>query len=298
MSVRHKAHLPNYAVFDEKRLFTQGKMPQPWLRNLRVGLPICEDIWFDDALIEISRCRILVYPMVRLLSAASMKSVWRARARAMETGLPLVYVNQFGQDELVFDGGSFIMQGDGTPGAQLPVWQEALEPVVLTDKDGRLACDKAMMADMPSDDKYTPQVHGLRDYGEKPFPRRAARPVGGIDSAVCAAMAVDALGAKRVHCVMLPSQYTSTESLEDAAACAAALGVKLDTVPIAPPVDAVEQVLAPVFKGHNADITEENIQSRLRGTLLMAMSNKFGNMVVTTGNKSEVSVGYATSMAI
>ena len=136
---------------------------------------------------------------------------------------------------------------------------------------------------------------GLRDYVEKNrFPGVLLGLSGGIDSAVCAAMAVDALGAKRVHCVMLPSQYTSTESLEDAAACAAALGVKLDTVPIAPPVDAVEQVLAPVFKGHNADITEENIQSRLRGTLLMAMSNKFGNMVVTTGNKSEVSVGYAT----
>ena len=302
MSVRHKVHLPNYAVFDEKRLFTQGKMPQPvGLRNLRVGLPICEDIWFGDvcAHLKSAGAELLVSPNGSPFERGKHeKRLAHARARATETGLPLVYVNQFGgQDELVFDGGSFIMQGDGTPGAQLPVWQEAVEPVVLTDKDGRLACDRAMMADMPSDDEqiYAAAVQGLRDYVEKNrFPGVLLGLSGGIDSAVCAAMAVDALGAKRVHCVMLPSQYTSTESLEDAAACAAALGVKLDTVPIAPPVDAVEQVLAPVFKGHNADITEENIQSRLRGTLLMAMSNEFGNMVVTTGNKSEVSVGYAT----
>ena len=221
-----------------------------------------------------------------------------ARARVGETGLPLVYVNQFGgQDELVFDGGSFVMAGDGTIAVQGAVWSS---DVIVTDwhaGEGAWACTPQTAVAAPDDlaQIYQAAMLGLRDYVNKNgFPGVLLGLSGGIDSAICAAMAVDALGADHVHAVMLPSRYTSQSSLDDASACAAALGIRLDTVPIAPPVEAVETVLSDMFVGTNADITEENIQSRLRGTLLMAVSNKFGSMVVTTGNKSEVSVGYAT----
>jgi NAD+ synthase len=302
MAVRHKHHLPNYAVFDEKRLFHAGPLPAPVeMRGVRLGLPICEDIWFGDvcAHLKAEGAELLVSPNGSPFERGKHdKRCAHAHARVGETGLPLVYVNQFGgQDELVFDGGSFVMAGDGEIAVQGAVWSS---DIMMTDwhcGDGGWACAPRTAATAPDDlaQIYQAAMLGLRDYVNKNgFPGVLLGLSGGIDSAICAAMAVDALGADHVHAVMLPSRYTSQSSLDDASACAGALGIRLDTVPIAPPVEAVETVLSDMFVGTNADITEENIQSRLRGTLLMAVSNKFGSMVVTTGNKSEVSVGYAT----
>ncbi len=302
MAVRHKHHLPNYAVFDEKRLFHAGPLPAPVeMRGVRLGLPICEDIWFGDvcAHLKAEGAELLVSPNGSPFERGKHdKRCAHAHARVGETGLPLVYVNQFGgQDELVFDGGSFVMAGDGEIAVQGAVWSS---DIMMTDwhcGDGVWACAPQTAATAPDDlaQIYQAAMLGLRDYVNKNgFPGVLLGLSGGIDSAICAAMAVDALGADHVHAVMLPSRYTSQSSLDDASACAGALGIRLDTVPIAPPVEAVETVLSDMFVGTNADITEENIQSRLRGMLLMAVSNKFGSMVVTTGNKSEVSVGYAT----
>ena len=300
-AVRHKVHLPNYAVFDEKRLFAAGPMPQPVeLRGLRVGLPICEDIWFTDicAHLKGQGAELLISPNGSPFERGKHeKRLHHAKARAAETGLTLIYVNQYGgQDELVFDGQSFVVNGDGTLAAQRGWGMETHEVELQESASGWNVAPQAPVAEQDEiADIYAAAVLGLRDYVEKNrFPGVLLGLSGGIDSAICAAMAVDALGAERVHCIMLPSRYTSQESLDDAAACAESLGIKLDEVSIAGPVDAVEGALSELFKGTNADTTEENIQSRLRGTLLMAVSNKFGSMVVTTGNKSEVSVGYAT----
>ena len=300
-AVRHKVHLPNYAVFDEKRLFASGAMPQVVeLRGVRVGLPICEDIWFPDvcAHLKAQGAELLMSPNGSPFERGKHKKrLAHGAARASETGLPLLYVNQYGgQDELVFDGQSFAMNGDGFLAVQCG-WGAQAHIITLNETDAgwHIAPEKLPEAAEELADIYTAAVLGLRDYVEKNrFPGVLLGLSGGIDSAICAAMAVDALGAERVHCIMLPSCYTSQASLDDAADCAKKLGIKLDDVSIAQPVDAVEGALSDLFKDTNADITEENIQSRLRGTLLMAVSNKFGHMVVTTGNKSEVSVGYAT----
>ena len=300
-AVRHKVHLPNYAVFDEKRLFAAGPMPQPVeIRGLRVGLPICEDIWFADicAHLKSQGAELLISPNGSPFERGKhAKRLMHATARAKDNGLALIYVNQYGgQDELVFDGQSFVVNGNGDVAVQRG-WGSETHPVELQEGESgwQIAPQKPVAAQDETADIYAAAVLGLRDYVEKNrFPGVLLGLSGGIDSAICAAMAVDALGPERVHCIMLPSRYTSQESLDDAAACAANLGIKLDDVSIAEPVDAIESALGDMFKGTNADITEENIQSRLRGTLLMAVSNKFGSMVVTTGNKSEVSVGYAT----
>ena len=301
-AVRHKVHLPNYAVFDEKRLFSAGAMPQPTdLRGVRVGLPICEDIWFADVTAHLKGqgAELLISPNGSPFERGKHeKRLAHATARAQETGLPLIYVNQYGgQDELVFDGKSFAVNGDGACAVQRS-WGSETHTISLHGMDGswQVEAEQAARETLEAQgDIYAAAVLGLRDYVEKNrFPGLLLGLSGGIDSALCAAMAVDALGAERVHCIMLPSRYTSQESLDDAADCAARLGIKLDEVSIAESVDAIEAALGDLFKGTNADITEENIQSRLRGTLLMAVSNKFGAMVVTTGNKSEVSVGYAT----
>ena len=302
MAVRHKHHLPNYAVFDEKRLFHAGPLPAPVeMRGVHIGVPICEDIWFGDvcAHLKAEGAELLVSPNGSPFERGKHKKrCAHARGRVGETGLPLVYVNQFGgQDELVFDGGSFVMAGDGTIAVQGAVWSSDVIVTEWCAGEGDWVCKPQAAASVPDDlaQIYQAAMLGLRDYVNKNgFPGVLLGLSGGIDSAICAAMAVDALGADHVHAVMLPSRYTSQSSLDDAAACAGALGIRLDTVPIAPPVEAVETVLSDMFVGTNVDITEENIQSRLRGTLLMAVSNKFGSMVVTTGNKSEVSVGYAT----
>jgi NAD+ synthase len=222
-----------------------------------------------------------------------------ARARVRETGLPLVYINQLGgQDELVFDGASFVLNADGEIALSLPGWEER---IVRTDwarrPDGKWACAPGERSEPQSrlSQNYHAMMLGLRDYVNKNrFPGVVLGLSGGIDSALSAAVAVDALGAAGVRCVMLPSRYTSRESLEDADACARLLGTPYETIEIERAVAAMTQTLAAPFAGTNADTTEENIQSRLRGVILMAISNKFGPMVLTTGNKSEMSVGYAT----
>ncbi len=301
-AVRFKVDLPNYGVFDEKRVFTPGPLPGPVMaRGLRLGLPICEDIWGE----EVVEC--LAETGAEILLAPNGSPYRRgvgdermnvAVARVTESGLPLVYLNQVGgQDELVFDGASFALAADGALAAQLPAFAERVQVVVFEKRAGRwmpLAGEKALTPEESHAD-YAACMLGLRDYVNKNgFPGVVLGLSGGVDSALCAALAVDALGASRVHCVMLPYRFTSDESFADARACASALGVRYDILPIAPAVEGMEAALAPAFHGRPRDITEENIQSRARGTLLMSLSNKFGPMVVTTGNKSEMSVGYAT----
>ncbi|HEY3161987.1 MAG TPA: NAD+ synthase, partial [Vicinamibacterales bacterium] len=221
-----------------------------------------------------------------------------AAARALETGLPLIYVNQIGgQDELVFDGGSFVVNADGTLAARLPFWKEATVVTTWVQANGGWECEGRPAASPPSEPANTYQalMIGLRDYVNKNrFPSVLLGLSGGIDSAVTVAVAVDALGADRVIGVRLPSRFTSDESQDDAADSASRLGIRLETVPIGDVVSAAEQTLAPLFGNRPRDLTEENIQARIRGLLLMALSNKFGSMLLTTGNKSEMSVGYAT----
>ncbi|ODT17442.1 MAG: NAD+ synthase [Kaistia sp. SCN 65-12] len=301
-AVRFKVDLPNYGVFDEKRVFTPGPHPGPVvLRGVRVGLPICEDIWGPDPVECIAETggEILLVPNGSPYRRKVMDQRFNvAVARVTESHLPLVYLNQFGgQDELVFDGASFVLNGDGALAVQMPAFREAIQLVEFRRDGDGWACVEGPKARVEEGEEadYLACVLGLRDYvGKNGFPGVVLGLSGGIDSALVAAIAVDALGSNRVHCVMLPYRYTSEDSLVDAKACADKLGVRYDIVPIAEPVEGFMHALAPLFAGRKADITEENLQSRARGTILMAISNKFGAMVVTTGNKSEMSVGYAT----
>lgn len=298
-----KHDLPNYGVFDEKRVFAAGPLPKPLtVRGVQLGVPVCEDIWTQnvtDALAQ-SGAEILCVPNGSPFEAGKEDVRLKlAASRVHETGLPLIYLNQLGgQDEVVYDGASFVLNADQTIAAALPGWQES---VTITDwtrgADGRWICapGDTFVAEDRSSQVYHAMMLGLRDYVNKNrFPGVVLGLSGGIDSAISAAVAVDALGADRVRCVMLPSRYTSRESLEDADACARMLGVKYETIEIERAVAALGETLAAPFAGTKADTTEENIQSRLRGVILMALSNKFGPMVLTTGNKSEMSVGYAT----
>jgi NAD+ synthase len=301
-AVRHKVDLPNYGVFDEKRVFDAGPMPGPvGFRGVRLGVPICEDIWQDEV------CECLQETGSELLISPNGSPFdWPkpdqrtnvAVARVKETGLPLIYLNQVGgQDELVFDGASFVLNGDATLAAQLPAWEEGVEVVEMRRANGAWRCEPAARAVLEETEAaaYHACLLGLRDYVTKNrFPGVVMGLSGGVDSALVAALAVDALGPDRVHCVMLPYRYTSNISLSDAAQCAKVLGVKYDVVPIAPAVEGFLAMLGRMFVGRAPDVTEENVQSRVRGTALMALSNKFGSMVLTTGNKSEMSVGYAT----
>ncbi|MGE3246250.1 MAG: NAD+ synthase [Beijerinckiaceae bacterium] len=301
-AVRFKYDLPNYGVFDEKRVFAQGPLPGPIVfRGVRLGVPICEDIWTE----EVVEC--LAETGAELLIVPNGSPYWRGKhetrmnvsvARVTECELPLVYLNQVGgQDELVFDGGSFALNADRSLAFQMPAFAEDVATFVFEKTNGEWRCNGGARVLVPEGDEadYTACMVGLRDYVNKNrFPGVVMGLSGGIDSALCAALAVDALGAERVRCIMLPYRFTSNESLSDAQGCAAALGVHYDALPIAPAVEGLEEVLAPIFKGRDRDITEENLQSRARGVLLMAASNKFGPMLVTTGNKSEMSVGYAT----
>ncbi len=301
-TLRHKVDLPNYGVFDEKRVFAAGPMPGPIvIKGVRIGLPICEDIWTPDVV----EC--LAETGSEIILVPNGSPYWRdkndtrlniAVSRVTESGLPLVYLNQVGgQDELVFDGASFVLNANGALAVQMPAFREHMSLTEWTRGPGGWVCSTGERHLIEEGDHgdYAACMLGLRDYVNKNgFPGVVLGLSGGIDSAICAAMAVDALGADRVHAIMLPSRYTSKDSLEDAAQCATALGIRYDTVPISDTVDAFEATLAPLFAGRKADITEENLQSRTRGTILMAISNKFGPMVVTTGNKSEMSVGYAT----
>ena len=300
--VRFKVDLPNYGVFDEKRIFDVGPMPGPVsFRGVRIGLPICEDIWKEEVCecLQETGSELLVSPNGSPFDWPKLDVRTNvAVARVTETGLPLVYVNQVGgQDELVFDGASFVLNGDAGLAVQLPAWEELIAVVELerTGNGWRCKPDPRAILEEGESAAYHACVLGLRDYVDKNgFPGVVLGLSGGVDSALCAALATDALGPSRVHCVMLPYRYTSNESLADAAGCAEALGVRYDIVPIAEPVEGFTHALAKMFAGRAPDVAEENIQSRVRGTALMAISNKFGGMVVTTGNKSEMSVGYAT----
>ena len=300
---RFKHDLPNYGVFDEKRVFSAGEMPGPIdFRGIRLGVPICEDIWTQDVaecLVE-SGAEILIVPNGSPFETDKVdERLNLVVARVTETGLPLVYVNQVGgQDELVFDGASFVVNGDRTLAVQAPAWEEALTVARFRRKGDRgWSCSPGEIVRAPEGIEaiYRALVTGLGDYvGKNRFPGVILGLSGGIDSALTAAVAVDALGADKVRAVMMPSPYTSRDSLEDAAAVATRLGIRYDTVSIEPAMQAFRGMLKEQFAGTNEDITEENIQSRSRGVTLMALSNKFGHMVVSTGNKSEMSAGYAT----
>ncbi len=297
-----KVDLPNYGVFDEKRVFEPGPMPGPFaIRGVRIGVPICEDIWKADVVECLSETggEILLVPNGSPFEAG--KEDMRLNlivARVKESGLPLIYLNQVGgQDELVFDGASLVCNADASLAWALPAWEEKIVVTDWTRGPKGWICAKGEIGkeEDRSASVYHAMMLGLRDYVNKNrFPGVVLGMSGGIDSALSAAVAVDALGADRVRCVMMPSRYTSSDSLYDAAECAALLGVKYEIVPIETMVDAFTATLVPVFAGKRADTTEENIQSRVRGVVLMAISNKFGPMVLTTGNKSEMSVGYAT----
>jgi NAD+ synthase len=307
-TARYKHDLPNYGVFDEKRVFAPGPVPGPMAfplpggEQLRIGGMVCEDMWTGDVAegLEESGAEILIVPNgspfehdkqdVRLNLAV---------ARITETGLPLIYCNQVGgQDELVFDGASFVLNADRRLAAQAKGFEEDL---LLTrwrrGGDDVWVCVEGRIEPAVEglEAIYRAMCLGLGDYVDKNrFPGVVLGLSGGIDSALSAAVAVDALGPERVHAVMMPSRYTSEVSIEDAEAVAEALGIRLDSIPIEPGVEAFAAMLDPVFAGRSPDITEEDIQARIRGVILMALSNKLGPMVLTTGNKSEMSVGYAT----
>ena len=303
VTARMRKHfLPNYTVFDEERLFEPGAISGPVDAGLlRVGLPICEDAWYPDvteAMAE-SGAELLVVPN----GSPYFRDKFDIRlnqmvARVTETGLPLVYLNLIGgQDDQVFDGGSFVLNPGGALAARLPVFEEAYAHLDFEHRDGGWICLNADKAPLPPslEQDYHAMVLGLRDYiGKTGFFKVLLGLSGGIDSALVATIAADALGPENVRGVMLPSEYTSDGSLRDAAAVAEALGCPCDTVPIGAVRKAVTETLAPLFGDRAPDVTEENIQSRIRGLLLMAQSNKFGEMLLTTGNKSEVAVGYAT----
>ena len=301
-ALRYKVDLPNYGVFDEKRVFAPGPMPGPVnFRGVRLGVPICEDIWGA----EVVEC--LAETGTEMLIVPNGSPYWREKgevrlniavARVTEQGLPTIYVNQVGgQDELVFDGVSFGLHADCSVAFQLAGFQESIVTTNWVRRNSIWQCENGPLVESVEADRadYVACVLGLRDYVNKNgFSGVVLGLSGGIDSALCTAMAVDALGPDRVRCLMLPYKFTSRESLDDAAACAKALGVRYEVLPIAPAVEGFEKALAPIFSGLPRDVTEENLQARARGTILMAVSNKFNVMVVTTGNKSEMSVGYAT----
>ena len=298
-----KHFLPNFNVFDEVRLFKSADIAGPFATGdgPRIGCPICEDAWYPDvceAMVE-SGAEILVVPngspYFRNKFGIRMNTMV---ARVVENQVPLVYINLVGgQDDQMFDGGSFVLNRGGKLAVQMPVFDTGYAHVDFEQTDEGWVAREGDKAPLPHDiaQDYRVMVESLRDYMRKTgFQKVLLGLSGGIDSAIVAAIAVDALGAENVRCVMLPSEYTSQGSLDDAAAAADALGCAYDTVSIAGSRAAVTDALAPLFDGYDADLTEENIQSRIRGLLLMAQSNKFGEMLLTTGNKSEVAVGYAT----
>ncbi|MBK6297774.1 MAG: NAD+ synthase [Sphingomonadales bacterium] len=300
---RLKRELPNYGTFDEKRLFASGPLPDPIaFRGVRIGVPICEDVWWPDVCAHLKGqgAEFLLTPngSPYEINKDDLRSTIVAAARVRETGLPMAYLNRVGgQDELVFDGASFVLNADGSIAHQMADWQEEVRLTRWNRAPSGWVCQAGVIAPLepfPSD-AYHAMMVGLRDYvNTNRFPGVVLGLSGGIDSALCAAIAADALGPERVWSVMLPSRFTGQESLSDAAECAAMIGCRLDTIPIAPAVSAFDAMLSDSFADAQVDITEENIQSRIRGVTLMALSNKFGPMLMTTGNKSEMSVGYAT----
>ncbi|MCQ8185447.1 NAD+ synthase [Parvularcula maris] len=299
--IARKVHLPDYGPFDEPRTFVSGPGPQPMeLRGFKLGVMVCEDMWFPEVSRSLKEAGadVLIAPH----GSPFRKGVKRERRehaenRAGETGLPLIFVNQVGgQDELIFDGGSFAVDGSHMA-SSLPLYRKGTDIVTLRRSEEKRSLEGGKRASWPEDEAlvYGALLTGTRDYVRKSgFSQVVLGLSGGIDSALVAAIAVDALGAENVHCVRLPSRYTSESSMTDAEACAKALGVRMDTIPIEPGVEALSGMLSEVFAARPPDLTEENLQSRLRGTALMAISNKLGSMMLTTGNKSEMAVGYAT----
>ncbi|MFQ6553099.1 NAD+ synthase [Aestuariibius insulae] len=299
-----KHFLPNFNVFDEVRVFNRGQVQGPWSldnHGPRIGNPICEDAWYPDVTETMAECgaEILVIPNGSPYFRDKMEvRLNHMVSRVVETGLPLVYLNLVGgQDDQMFDGGSFVLDRHGALVMQMPLFEEGYGEIAFMREEGGWSPEPGMLSDIPCsfEQDYRVMVEALRDYMSKTgFSKTLLGLSGGIDSALVAAIAVDALGADQVRCVMLPSRYTSESSLQDAADAAGLLRCQLDEVSIAGSQEAVHDALAPLFEGQAEDVTEENIQSRLRGLLLMAQSNKFGEMLLTTGNKSEVAVGYAT----
>lgn len=300
--ITRKHDLPNYGTFDEKRLFSAGPLPGPMnLRGVRIGVPVCEDMWTPDVCecLAETGAELLIVPNGSPFEVGKDdRRLNLAVTRVVETGLPLIYLNRVGgQDELVFDGASFVLNATRTLAHQLPDWDETIRLTEWTRGSSGWTCATGELSQQDDDpaDVYHAMLVGLRDYvNRNRFPGVVLGLSGGIDSALSAAVAVDALGADRVWCVMLPSPFTSQDSLDDAAECARLLGCRLDTVRVEPAMTAFDAMLAPLFEGRPRDTTEENIQSRIRGLTLMGLSNKFGPMLLTTGNKSEMSVGYAT----
>jgi NAD+ synthase/NAD+ synthase (glutamine-hydrolysing) len=292
-----KQKLPNYKVFDEKRYFEVGNTPCVFeLDGRKVGLTICEDLWFPEPAAQALKAgaellvSINASPFHRAQQAERYQ---RMGARVKETKLPLLYVHGVGgQDEIVFDGASFALSGDGMLGYQGETFRETIDIVEwegnkLTGPTAKPLTEEELI--------YRALITGTADYVNKNgFPGVLLGLSGGIDSALVLAVCVDAVGAERVHAVMMPSRYTAPMSIEDAREMAKIHGVHYTEIRIQPLVDAFESGLAPLFEGIEPDKTEENIQSRIRGTLLMAMSNKLGAIVVTAGNKSEMATGYAT----
>ncbi|WP_309602204.1 NAD+ synthase [Sphingomonas sp.] len=294
---RLKHELPNNGTFDEKRVFAAGPLPDPieW-RGVRLGIPICEDIWLEPVCAHLAKAgaEILLVPNGSPFEIdKDRRRLSLVQARVTETGLPLVYLNRVGgQDELAFDGSSFVVNDDGQIALQMPDWDEALWLTEWSRTANGWTCASAKKSQLSAypEDIYRAMMIGLRDYvGRNNFPGVLLGLSGGIDSALSAAIAVDALGADKVWCVMLPSKYTSDDSLEDAASCAAMLRCRHDVIPIVPGVQAFDKMLDGA-----QGLAAENIQSRLRMVTLMALSNTHGHMLLTTGNKSEMSVGYAT----
>lgn len=297
-----KHHLPNDNVFDEKRLFASADVHGPYtVAGVRIGTPICEDSWHPDV------AETLAETGAEILLVPNGSPYHRGKpnlrlnlmvSRVVETGLPLVYLNMTGgQDDQVFDGCSMVLNPGGQLAVQMPQFDDSVTHVTFTRTPEGWRAETGERASVPevAEADYRAMTSGLYDYLAKSgFSRVVLGLSGGIDSAIVATIAADALGPENVHCVMLPSRFTSQASLDDAAAVARALGCRLDTIPITGPQDAVGEALAPLFAGTEPGITEENIQSRLRGLLLMALSNKSGAMLLTTGNKSEVAVGYCT----
>jgi len=297
-----KRWLPNKTVFDEVRVFDQGPLSGPCsVGPLRIGVPICEDAWHEEV------CEALAESGAQVLFVPNGSPYYRNKfdrrmncmvSRVVENDLPLIYLNLVGgQDDQVFDGGSFALNPGGALALQMPLFDEEIRHVDLIETDDGWRVEDGERVVFPDawEQDYRVMVEALRDYiGKTGFKKVLLGLSGGIDSAIVATIAVDALGADNVRCVMLPSEYTSRSSLDDAEAVAKMLGCRYDHVPISEGRQAITRTLEPIFAGTQEGLTEENIQSRLRGLLLMAMSNKFGEMLLTTGNKSEVAVGYAT----
>ena len=302
ISIQHKCHLPNYDVFDEERIFNKGNLPGPInFRGLKIGVAICEDIWHEDVVECLAETGAELLIVLNGSPYNREKQDLRtnvAMQRVVESGLGLIYVNQIGgQDELVFDGGSFIINPDYSMPVKLPNFVSNIQNTLWTKDNDKWLCKTVVQQTDTEEleDIYSACVIGLRDYVQKnKFKEVLIGLSGGIDSAIVSCIAVDALGSENVQCVMLPSKYTSKESLADAIECAQNLGINPDEISIEKMVDAAEDQLNPFFEGTNKDITEENIQSRIRAVLLMALSNKFNKLLLTTGNKSEMAVGYAT----